>query len=279
MIENIKFSQATIDTFEDVDLYNEIYNIVKGENYYVLKYLKKTEIITQIKQKFPIIESISFQMELKEEKKADVSMLWREISQSIPWNTGLAAVLRWNVSVSDYQAENIKSWEIEIPERKTVSNKWWILGVDIKFIKPTFIVKLWNKRFGVRDENEFWEIQSNMALWNDVFAIDTPQYLSGIQTLSWFFFEIPLATFKKAIPLVQESFPNMVRFVYLAGSPRVAIFTEDEQVLYISLLSSELFDTQVWKYELLREYYSGFNQVATMDLWALDENKVIIRKK
>lgn len=75
MIENIKFSQATIDTFEDVDLYNEIYNIVKGENYYVLKYLKKTEIITQIKQKFPIIESISFQMELKEEKKADVSML------------------------------------------------------------------------------------------------------------------------------------------------------------------------------------------------------------
>lgn len=109
--------------------------------------------------------------------------------------------------------------------------------------------------------------------------IDTPQYLSGLQTLSGFFFEIPVSTFQKAIPLLQEKFPTMSRFVYLAGSSRVAIFTSQEQTFYLNIASSDLLQKQFQKYDTLSQRYQDFDQLLSVDLGALDETKVIVRKK
>ena len=73
-----------------------------------------------------------------------------------------------------------------------------------------------------------------MALGLNSFSIDTPQYLSGLTVLSGFFFEISLSDFQRIVPLMQEQIPNMNRFVYLVGSTRFAIFTDNEQVLYFN---------------------------------------------
>ncbi len=96
--------------------------------------------------------------------------------------------------------------------------------------------------------------------------VDTPQYLSGITTLSGFFFEIPVSTFVKAIPLIQEQFPSMARFVYLAGSSRVAVFTDQEQVFYLNIASSDLLQRQFQKYDTLKQRYQEFNQLMSVDL-------------
>jgi hypothetical protein len=73
-----------------------------------------------------------------------------------------------------------------------------------------------------------------MSLGRESFVIDTPQYLTGVTSLSGFFFEISLNDFQHIIPLMQEHVPNMNRFVYLVGSTRLAIFTDNEQTLYFN---------------------------------------------
>jgi hypothetical protein len=73
-----------------------------------------------------------------------------------------------------------------------------------------------------------------MNLGSESFIVDTPQYLTGTPNLSGFFHQINLNDFTNILPLIQENIPNMNRFVYLAGSTRFAIFTDNEQVLYLN---------------------------------------------
>ncbi|MDR0369648.1 MAG: hypothetical protein LBH96_03960 [Candidatus Peribacteria bacterium] len=78
---------------------------------------------------------------------------------------------------------------------------------------------------------------------------------------------------------MEENIPNMNRFVYLAGSTRFAIFTDNEQVLYFNFQGKESLTTQFEKYHNLQQHYENFNKLASIDLGSLDETKVIVRKK
>jgi hypothetical protein len=71
----------------------------------------------------------------------------------------------------------------------------------------------------------------------------------------------------------------MNRFVYLVGSTRLAIFTDNEQTLYFNFHWPESLEVQFEKYHTLQQYYTDFKSIATIDLAALDISKVIIRKK
>ena len=74
----------------------------------------------------------------------------------------------------------------------------------------------------------------------------------------------------------------MLRFVYLAWSTRIAIFTPDYKTLYFNFPEwipiSEQWDSQINKYNMIKEKYHNFDWVEIIDLWALEENKTIIRK-
>jgi hypothetical protein len=118
-----------------------------------------------------------------------------------------------------------------------------------------------------------------MQLGKESFVVDTPQYLTGITTLSGFFFEISIRNFTHLIAVMQQEIPNMNRFVYLAGSSRLAIFTDKEQTLYFNFRDPEDLQEQFDKYHTLQQKYADFDKIALMDLGALDEHKVIVRKK
>ena len=72
----------------------------------------------------------------------------------------------------------------------------------------------------------------------------------------------------------------MKRFVYLAGSTRIAIFDEDDKTLYFNFPEwepiSKQWNTQLEKYYKLKDNYQNFNKIEKIDLWALEENKTII---
>jgi hypothetical protein len=55
------------------------------------------------------------------------------------------------------------------------------------------------------------------------FVVDTPRYLTGTTSLNGFFFEFSIADFRYLIEVMQKEIPTMNRFVYLAGSKRLAI--------------------------------------------------------
>ena len=83
------------------------------------------------------------------------------------------------------------------------------------------------------------------------------------------------------ISLAKEEFwNNMKRFVYLAWSSRFAIFTSDDKTLYFNFPEwwniIEQRDSQIFKYNTIKEKYPKFDKIEKINLWALEDNKTII---
>ena len=172
-------------------------------------------------------------------------------------------------------------------KKSKLYEKWWTLWVQILYYDPKVLVKLNNKTYAVRDENTHVELKEWMLLWirdpeeEPLFTIETPQYLNWINNLNWFFFEVDLEKIMKIISLAKEEFwTDMLRFVYLAWSTKFAIFTSDQKTLYFNfpdlLNIEEQRETQIFKYNTLKQKYQRFDKIEKIDLWALEENKVII---
>jgi hypothetical protein len=62
-MDNVKWSEQTLATFEDIDLFNIIAANIKGENYYMLTTFKKGDILAAAQAKFPFVNDMHFQLE------------------------------------------------------------------------------------------------------------------------------------------------------------------------------------------------------------------------
>lgn len=284
-IIQVKFSESTIATYQDIELFNFITEEVKWKNYFILS-SNKDELLEKTQKRFPFVWKIEFQLESKEniwethenEKSNNIS-IWIHLPHELPINTGYQKI------------------ETTFPLKlsKEEEEIWWTLWIQLSYIEPSILVKLNDKKFAVRNENLFIELQTWMLLsttkidpkWDDtidnlkeIFTIETPWYISWTNTLSWFFFEISLEKFIEISKLAQESFPDMKRFVYLAWSTRIAIFDIDDKTLYFNFpiweSTNNLWNNQMEKYNNLKNNYQNFNKIEKIDLWALEENKVII---
>lgn len=144
--------------------------------------------------------------------------------------------------------------------------------VDFDFYSPEFLVKLWEKKFGVRGNNNAEELNPSRSLGKTGFVIDTPWYLSGTSSLSGFFYEVDFTRYKNNLPKIQEAFPKMKRFVYLAWSQNFVVFEENKMIF----LFKEELEHQLQKFARLKGYYSGYNALTTVDLGSLTQDKVIV---
>ena len=271
-IVQIKFSDNTLATYQDIELFNLVSNKVRWKYYHVLS-SNKEEILSAIQKQFPFVWSIQFQLEERPEKELILEEpipIWIQLPLELP-------IKSFQISKTYFPLKHwIKSDEI-----------WWILWVQINYYEPLLLVKLNDKKFAVWNENTYVELRDWMLLWirdpeqQPFFLIETPMYLSGTTSLNWFFSELSLKDFLEIIPLAQEAFPTMKRFVYLAWSTRIAIFTDDNKTLYFNFpqwsSNKDSWDIQLQKYYYLKDRYSKFNDIWTIDLWALEENKTIIK--
>ena len=271
-IAKIKFSEDTLSTYQDIELFNLISEEVKWKNYYMLS-SDKSSLLAKIQSKFPFVWAIELQLEPKEET---------EIKE--PDMITIAIQLPLELPIKSYQET-----QITFPLKKSIldSNDWWTLGVQLLYYEPKILVKLNNKEYAIWDENTYVELKEWMLLWirepeeDPLFVIETPMYLTWTNNLDWFFFEISLQKFLEITSLAREAFPNMKRFVYLAWSTRIALFTEDGKTLYFNFPEwwtvEDQRNSQLFKYNTLKEKYPKFNNIWTIDLWALEENKTIIK--
>lgn len=104
--------------------------------------------------------------------------------------------------------------------------------------------------------------------------VDTPAYLSGTTSLSGFFAEVDYARYMNYLPMIQETFPTMQRFVYLAGSANFIIFDQSKMIF----LHKEDVPHQLQKYRRLQQYFPNFSGISEIDLGSLTQDKVIIRE-
>ena len=295
-ISQIKFSEATLATYQDIELFNLISNEVKWKNYYILL-SNKDKLLSKIQKKFPFVGKIDLQLEPKQEETVvedETLITWIKFPTIKKQTLNEEVPQSWSNTEEPQIQTETSSWWIEIIQnnfplkssRKEPDN-WWTLWIELMYYDPVVLVKLNDKKFAVWNEKTFVEMKEWMLLWirgpdeEPLFLIETPQYLTWSNSLDWFFFEISLEKFMQIISLAKEEFwNNMLRFVYLAWSTRFAIFTSDDKTLYFNF--PELSDieeqrkTQIFKYNILREKYPKFEKIEKIDLWALEENKTII---
>ena len=271
-IVKVKFSEDTLSTYQDIELFNLVSDQVKWKNYFILS-SNKDELLSKIQKKFPFVWDIQLQLEPKE-----------EVTQTGPELLTIWIQLPLELPITAYQT---LEREFPLKSSKLEEEIWWTLWVQLLYYEPKILVKLNNKLFAVWDENTYVELKEWMLLWirdpeeEPLFVIDTPMYLSGTTNIDWFFFEISLPEFIQITSLAKQSFPDMKRFVYRAWSTRIAICTSDDKTLYFNFIEwasiEEQRETQLQKYNLLKEKYHSFKDVWTIDLWALEEDKVIIK--
>lgn len=280
-ISQVKFSDDTLATYQDIELFNLISNKVKGKNYYRLL-SKKDELLKDIQKEFPFVWKIEFQLEdnleetISEDKTTIIWLNFPQITQ-----------LTWEQTWTWWTwFQTIKS-QFPLKLSQQEPDYWWTLWIQLMYYDPVVLVKLNDKKFAVWNESTYVELKENMLLWirnpdeEPLFLIETPQYLTWSNNLDWFFFEVKLPEFMQIISLAKENFwNNMVRLVYLAWSRRFAIFTSDDKTLYFNFPEwwniEEQREAQIFKYNTLREKYPNFNKIEKIDLWALEENKTII---
>ena len=271
IITDVKFSQNTLDTYQDIELFNVVSSLVKWKNYYTLSY-NKSEILSKIQKQFPFVWAIEFQLENNKEKVEESSDL---ISIAIHLPSELPIV-------------HYETVETPFPLKESViDDEWWTLWIELQYYEPVVLVKINDKKFAVRDESTYVELKDGMLLWirgaeeDPLFTIETPQYLSGTTELNWLFFELSLKNLLEISSLAQETFPEMLRFVYLAWSTRIAIFVSDKTLYFNfpkgSSTVAEQRELQIKKYNTLKNKYNKFNQIWAIDLWALETNKTIIK--
>ena len=289
-ISQVKFSDNTLATYQDIELFNLISNNVKWKNYYMLV-SNKDELLKKIQRVFPFVLQVDFQLEQWQEE------IINEDEKLITWIKFPIINGTWDLNWT-WWTEWFHFLEADFPlklSQKPLDN-WWTLWIQLTYLEPRVLVKLNGKKFAVRTENIFTELQNWMLLsttkidpkWDDtvdnlreIFTIETPAYVTWSNSLSWFFFEMSLDKVVKIASLAKEEFwNNMVRFVYLVWSTRFAIFTSDDKTLYFNfpewLDIDEQRQTQIFKYNTLRDRYQKFSKIEKIDLWALEENKTII---
>lgn len=286
-ISQIKFSEDTLATYQDIELFNLISDKVKWQNYYVLK-SNQDELLREIQKDFPFVWKIEFQLEQKQEEaieKKEPLIIWIEFPRIIQWT--------WN-QTETWSTQWIQFIQTDFPLKssKKLPDNWWTLWIQIMYYEPTLLVRLNDKKFAVWNESTYVEMKEWMLLWirtptedepypEQLFTIETPQYLTWTNNLDWFFFEISLPKFLQIAKLAKEEFwNNMIRFVYLAWSTRFAIFTSDQKTLYFNFPDwwniEDQRNSQIFKYNTLREKYRKFENIEKIDLWSLENNKVII---
>lgn len=148
------------------------------------------------------------------------------------------------------------------------------IAVDFEFYEPDFLIKLGEKRFWVWRGAITEELDPTRSLGQSAFVVDTPAYLSGTTSLSGFFAEVDYARYMNYLPMIQETFPTMQRFVYLAGSANFIIFDQSKMIF----LHKEDVPHQLQKYRRLQQYFPNFSGVSEIDLGSLTQDKVIIRE-
>jgi hypothetical protein len=297
IISQVKFSSATEATFKDSYLFDFIVNEVKWKNYYVLK-SNKSELLSKIQKwfkvknpawefvefKFPFVWDIELQLEpvqeeiIEEEKPIIVGVKFPTLN----WT--------WTQQWSWIQLVHA---QFPLKSSQKAPENWWTLWVQLLYYEPTVLIQINDKKYAVWNEETYVEMKEWMLLWirvpteddpnpEQLLTIETPQYLTWTSSLDWFFFEISLPEFLQIAKLAKEEFwHNMLRFVYLAGSTRFAIFTSDQKTLYFNFPDGwnieDQWNSQIFKYNTLREKYDKFWNIDKIDLWSLENNKTIIQ--
>ncbi len=204
-------------------------------------------------------------------KQYDNPYLYKAISEQIKWkNYNLIRFFKKNA-----MRRAIKRKYPIIADIK-LEYKWpheaWVLVV---FNQPQLIIKFKKRRFALYGDKTF-ELFSGSSLWKDgVQSLRLPQYLWDFDSLDGLFFDTNTENIVEQTNKLQDNFTGLQKIVYLPWSQRMIILMPQGKRVYINNIRP--LDQQIADYKKLAKYYEGFDKLYQIDLWSLEQDRIIVK--
>ena len=129
-IINVKFSEDTLATYQDIELFNLVSDQVKGQNYFILS-SHKDELLSKVQEKFPFVWAIQLQLEPQEEiiaPEPEILTIWIQLPLNLP--------------ITAYQTSEA-NFPLKLSKKETEIG--WTLWVQLQYYDPKILVKLNDK--------------------------------------------------------------------------------------------------------------------------------------
>lgn len=146
--------------------------------------------------------------------------------------------------------------------------------VKLTFRPIDLVIRNQDKKFLVVGST-ILPLYSGNTIAKGVAILDLPEYLSGVTSLSGFFYKQSATWLIQQINAIYEWFPWFHHIEYLPGGERTIVYIDGKK-LYINNLWD--ITSQIRNYELLKKYYKEYAQLEHIDLWSLEADKVIVKK-
>jgi len=166
----------------------------------------------------------------------------------------------------------------EFPMINDLNIVYWepgVVQVQIDFTPPDLIIKHRWFSFGI-NEDLLFTIFSWDLIWSWALSIFLPQYIWDITSIDWIFFDTEIKTIIAQMYLLQNYFPDNKQIIYMPWAQRTTIFLPWNKKLYIN--NFKQIEEQLKNYEKLKKFYVDFDKIYSVDLWSLENDRVIVRK-
>ncbi|HRX63763.1 MAG TPA: hypothetical protein P5060_01525 [Candidatus Absconditabacterales bacterium] len=200
----------------------------------------------------------------------DNPYLYKKISELIKYENFFVVAKLKKLDIE----RSIKSEFPIVEDVHIIQPQKYTASVQLDFYEPDIVVQLGERKFGVFGDYNF-EIFSGNKIGKNMFFVELPQYVSGIDSLDGLFFEIPETKFIQDMEVISQGFPGYYRLVYLPGSSMTVVFITDQKRVYLNNQNS--LTGQIQNYSLLKKYYQDFGKIKIIDLGSLEDDKIIVR--
>lgn len=199
----------------------------------------------------------------------DDPYLYKRINTRIKWENYYVAKFYKSRILTDIQSRYPMITDIGVDYRSS----------NTVFVKLTFkpfdmIIRNQDVRFGLIG-SALLQIYSWNKIANGVKILDLPEYLSGMNALSWLFYRQSATGLVQQIELLYQGFPGLHHIEYLPWGERSIVYLEWKK-FYINNLWD--IPNQIRNYQLLKKYYKDYAQLSEIDLGSLEKDKVIVSK-
>lgn len=163
----------------------------------------------------------------------------------------------------------VSSMDIFFLEKNTAA-------VSLRFDDPLMLVVAWEKKFAVYDSTNILPLYPQNTLWKGTVQLTLADYASGMDTLDGLFFRISPEVLFDQLIVFDAYFKKPYSVVYFPGVEKTQITAADGKIYYINNLGD--IQLQLWKIDMLKQYYTEFDRLWQIDLWSLDADTVIVKK-
>ena len=147
--------------------------------------------------------------------------------------------------------------------------------VDILFQEPQLIIRNADQKYWVFRWYIF-PISSGDSRGGGVEILDLPDYLSGMNNMTGFFFRQSADDLIQQTDLLYQAFSGKIQHIeYLPGGERTIVYAEDK-IFDINNLADIV--TQIRNIQLLKKYYPDYAALKEVDLGSIELDKVIVKK-